>query len=78
MSQLARMGTKVWDAIKEAIIAKATASDKGMNISLGIPVIIKEGIRTARIQNRIKILGMEISRRASRIALCFGFSISKC
>lgn len=42
-------------------------------MSLGIPVMIKAGVNTARIQSRINNLGTEISSNASRIALCLRF-----
>ena len=76
--QLARTGIKVCEAKKEAIIADPTAMDNGMNISLGIPTIIKEGIKTARIHNKIRNFGIEISNKASKIARCLVFFISKC
>ncbi|MNL43394.1 hypothetical protein D3C87_1659040 [compost metagenome] len=47
-------------------------------MSLGIPVMIKAGVNTARIQSRINNLGTEISSNASRIALCLTFFISIC
>src|SRR3546814_4485605 len=65
------MGTKVWDAKKEAIMAKATAIDNGMNISFGIPVMIKAGVSTARMQSNINSFGIDISRSASKMARCF-------
>src|SRR5690606_1840147 len=76
--QFAKMGTKVCDAKKDAIIAKATAIDKGMNMSLGIPVMINAGVNTARIQSNINNLGIEIANKASTMARCFPLPISIC
>src|SRR5699024_12272608 len=78
INQFAMIGTKVCEAINDAIMANATAIESGINISLEIPVMINVGVKTARILNRIRSFGTDISNNASLMALCFGFPTSTC
>ena len=74
-SQLDSIGTKVCDNKNEAIMANPTDKDKGINMALGTPVINKAGRNTTRTLNRIRSLGVAISRQASRIARDLDLSI---
>src|SRR5690625_482415 len=76
--QLAITGTNVCEAKKEAIIAEPTAIESGINMSLGIPTIIREGVNTARILSKISNFGTDISNNASIMALGLLLSFSKC
>src|SRR5436190_24256940 len=71
ISQLDKMGTNVCDKIKEAIMAKATAMESGINIERGTPDIKRAGTKTAKMLKRIKSFGTAISWQASQIARVF-------
>src|SRR6185312_3274427 len=78
MSQFAITGTKVCAIRYEVIIEKAIASDNGRKRPPGMPVIVKAGANTARIQNKINSLEKAISRQASQMASDFGFPMDRC
>ena len=57
---------------------KAMAIASGRNKEPGIPVIVKAGANTARIQSKISNLGKAISLQASQMASAFGFPSARC
>ncbi|MNM96531.1 hypothetical protein D3C81_1090110 [compost metagenome] len=75
---MAITGTKVCDNKNETIIENPIASASGINNAPGIPVIIKAGANTARIQSMIKSFGNAISLQASQIAWARVFPKAKC
>ena len=75
--QFERTGTKVSESRNEAIIAKPTANERGINIDLGTPVINKAGTNTAKMLSNIKNVGVAISLQASKMALDFDFPDSR-
>src|SRR6266487_1217435 len=76
-TQLERTGTNVSESRNEAIIAKPTARERGINIDLGTPVINKAGTKTAKMLSNIKNVGVAISLQASKIALDRDFPNSR-
>ena len=56
---------------------KAIAIANGRNNEPGIPVMVKAGAKTARIQSRISNFGKAISLQASQMARAFGFPSRK-
>src|SRR6266496_4756926 len=76
-TQLERTGTNVSESRNEAIIAKPTARERGINIDLGTPVINRAGTKTAKMLSNIKNVGVAISLQASKMALDFDFPNSR-